>query len=258
MIIREMDDFRFGRSVKALRQRRGWRQEDLGQRSGLSRSAISRIELGQVERVAFGDLQKVGKALDARVRLDFWWRGEALDRLVDEEHAAVVDQLVAIFRAAKWDVIVEASFSIFGERGSIDVFAWHPVVQVVAVNEVKATVPEAGGTVIGVDRKSRLAPKIAASRGWTCRGVARFLVVRDGSTARRRIAEHEEIFSTAFPATSRDSLDWIRNPSQRPISGLIFLPDSRPASSRHRVASRKRVRLPIHARDPEPPDSESG
>ena len=155
--------------------------------------------------------------------------GEGLDRLIDEEHAAVVDQLVALYRAARWEVAVEVSFSIFGERGSIDVFAWHQAVQVVAVNEVKVSVPEAGGTVIGVDRKSRLAPDIARERGWTCRGVARFLVIRDSSTSRRRVAEHGQLFKSAFPVGGRESLEWIPDPTARPPSGLIFLPDSRPA-----------------------------
>ncbi len=238
-----MDRFRFGRSIRALRQRRGWRQVDLAERSGLARSVIGRVELGQIGRMAYDDLAAAAAALDGQLTLDFRWRGEALERLVDEEHAAVVDQLVELYRAARWEVAVEVSFSIYGERGSIDVFAWHPAVMVVAVNEVKATVPEAGGTVFGVDRKSRLAPEIAQERGWACRAVSRFLVVRDGSTARRRIDEHDGVFRTAFPIAGRESLEWIRNPTLRPVSGLIFLPDSRAAGSTRRRVARKRVRV---------------
>jgi transcriptional regulator with XRE-family HTH domain len=238
-----VDAFRFGRSVKALRHRRGWRQLDLAERSGLSRSVVGRIELGQVERIAFGDLEAAARALDGQLELLFRWRGELLDRLIDEEHAAVVDELVRPYREAGWEVAVEASFSIYGERGSIDVFAWHPSVEVVAVNEVKATVPEAGNTVMGVDRTARLAPDIARERGWTCRGVSRFLVVRESATARRRVAEHSETFRAAFPTSGRESLAWIRHPTARPVSGLVFMPDSRHAGSRRRAAVRKRIRL---------------
>jgi len=85
--------------------------------------------------------------------------------------------LVREYRRAGWDVIVEATFSEFGERGSIDVLAWHPPTGQVAVNEVKATVADAGRTVMGVDRKARLAPIVARKAGWTCLGVSRFLVV---------------------------------------------------------------------------------
>lgn len=74
------------------------------------------------------------------------------------------------------------------------------------MNEIKASIGNAGGTVFGVDRKTRLAPEIAAGRGWTCHAVGRFLIVRDSSTARRRIATHHDLFVAAFPASGRDSL----------------------------------------------------
>ena len=218
-----MDRFRFGRSVRELRQRRHWRQSDLGDRVGVSRSVIGRIERGAVANIPFGRLLAVADALDGRLDLDFRWRGEALDRLVDERHAAIVDELVGLFRSARWDVSVEVTFSIYGERGSIDVFAFHPIRHVVAVNEVKASVGEAGNTVLGVDRKSRLAPQIARDRGWPCRGVARFLVVADSSTSRDRIARHADTFRTAFPAGGRECLAWIRDPVGAPPSGILFL-----------------------------------
>jgi transcriptional regulator with XRE-family HTH domain len=207
-----------------LRQRRGWRLVDLAERTGLSRSVLDRIELGEAGRVALGDLESVARALDGQLGLDFRWRGEQLDRLIDERHAMIVDATVAIYRASSWDVAVEATFSIYGERGSIDVFAWHPPTQQIAVNEIKASIGEAGDTVLRVDRKTRLAPQIARERGWTCRGVARFLVIGDGSTNRDRIGRHAEIFRTAFPAGTRESLAWIRRPSAPAPSGIIFVP----------------------------------
>ena len=229
-----VDAMRFGRSVRALRQRRAWRQADLSARSGISRSVIGRIELGQAARVAFGDLEAVARALDGQLAFDFRGRGAALDRLIDERHAAIVDEVVAIYRAARWDVAVEVSFSVYGERGSIDVFAWHQFRRVVAVNEIKASVGDAGNTVIGVDRTSRLAPRIAADRGWACRDVARFLVVAEGSTSRDRIARHAGTFRTAFPAGTRECLAWIRDPSGSPPSGIIFVS---PRRSRRRRPS---------------------
>ncbi len=218
-----MDTRRFGRAIRALRVRRGWRQIDAASRAGLSRSVFGRIERGQIDRVAFADVVGAASAVDAHVELDLRWRGAGLDRLVDERHAGIVDETVRIYRAAGWEVAVEASFSVYGERGSIDVFGWHPEYLVVAVNEIKATVPEAGNAIIGVDRKGRLAPRLAAERGWECRGVARFLVVGEGSTSRDRIARHAATFRTAFPAGTRESLAWIRDPSGPPPSGLIFV-----------------------------------
>lgn len=192
-------------------------------RAGLSRSVFGRIERGELRRIAHGDIVAAAEALDARLELDLRWRGPGLDRLVDERHAEIVDETVRLYRAAGWEVVVEASFSVYGERGSIDVFGWHPGAMVVAVNEIKATVPDAGNTIIGVDRKGRLAPRLATERGWDCRGVARFLVVAEGSTSRDRIARHQATCRAAFPAGTRASLAWIRDPSGPPPSGIIFV-----------------------------------
>lgn len=173
--------------------------------------------------MAWSDLEAVAESLDAQLGLDLRWRGGDLDRLLDAAHAAIVELLVRLYRATGWEVIVEATFSEFGERGSIDVLAWHPSTGHVAVNEVKATLADAGRTVMGVDRKARLAPVVARKLGWRCRGVSRFLVVAEAPTARRRIAEHAGIFRTSFPLGTRESRAWIARPSLQPVAGLIFL-----------------------------------
>jgi hypothetical protein len=181
----------------------------------LSSSAIGRVELGKIQRVAWGDLEAVAEALDAQLGLDFRWRAGDLDRLLDAAHAAIVESLVRVYRASGWAVVVEATFSEFGERGSIDLLAWHAPTGNVAVNEVKATIADAGRTVMGVDRKGRLAPIVARKLGWTCRGVSRFLVVAEGATAR--------LGSPSTPASSERRSRWGRSragpgPKSRPCN----------------------------------------
>jgi transcriptional regulator with XRE-family HTH domain len=238
---RAVDRFRFGRVVRALRQRHGWRQADLARRSGVSRSVVGRIERGDLLRVAWGDLVAVAEAVGARLDFDARWKGASLDHLLDERHAATVDATVGILRSAGWDLDVEVSFAIYGERGSIDVVGRHAATGLVAAIEVKASIGDANQTVIGLDRKARLAPKIARERGWACAGLARFLVVAEGSTSRARVARHGGTFETAFPLRGRRCLDWLRAPSLPPPSGLFFvaLPNVRGAGT-----TRKRVRSP--------------
>ncbi|HJP71295.1 MAG TPA: helix-turn-helix transcriptional regulator, partial [Candidatus Limnocylindria bacterium] len=78
-----MDDGRFGRAVRVLRQRRGWRQSDLGDRCGLSRSAISDIERGHVDRYALHSVRRMLRALNAAASLDVRWAAPGdLDRLL--------------------------------------------------------------------------------------------------------------------------------------------------------------------------------
>jgi transcriptional regulator with XRE-family HTH domain len=86
-----MDAIRLGLGFRALRRRRAWSQQQAADRAGVSRSAIQRIERGGAEDVTGRTLRRVAVAL-----------GEG------------------------WQAFPEVTFAIAGERGSIDVLAFHP------------------------------------------------------------------------------------------------------------------------------------
>ncbi|HEX2756021.1 MAG TPA: hypothetical protein VHM48_11185, partial [Candidatus Limnocylindrales bacterium] len=178
---------------------------------------------GELLRIAWADLVAVAEAVGARLDLDIRWQGERIDRLLDERHSATADVLVGLLRRYGWMAEVEVSFAIYAERGSIDVVGRHPLTRMIATFEVKASIGDANQTIIGVDRKARLAPEIARERGWVCRGVARFLVIADSTTSRSRVTRHAEIFGTAFPLRGRDCVAWLRSPTTPPPSGLFFV-----------------------------------
>jgi transcriptional regulator with XRE-family HTH domain len=113
-----MDPVRLGHSYRALRLRARWRQSDLGARAGVSASTISRIERGRLDVVSVATLRKVAEALDATLDIRLRWNGEGLDRLLDQAHAGLVEQVVQRLRAEGWATDVEVSFAIRGERGS--------------------------------------------------------------------------------------------------------------------------------------------
>lgn len=54
----------WGNRVKSLRDLRGWTQEDLAQRTGLSRSMISRIEIGDIKAQTPDTVEKLAQAFD--------------------------------------------------------------------------------------------------------------------------------------------------------------------------------------------------
>jgi transcriptional regulator with XRE-family HTH domain len=164
-----MDVIRFGRGLRTLRRRRGWRQVDLAGAVGVSQSLIARLERGGADRLTVRSLDRITAALGARVavRLDF--NGEALDRLLDAGHASLVELVVAAFRAEGWPA-TEVTFAIDGERGAVDVFAWHPPSGVVLAIEVKSVIPDLQGTLTTLDRPTGLdCPRI----GWTLSAVGR-------------------------------------------------------------------------------------
>jgi transcriptional regulator with XRE-family HTH domain len=235
-----MQGVSIGRAIRALRIRLGLRQADIAISAGVSRSLIGAIERGALGSVNLRRLETVcevlGASLDVRVR----WHGEGLDRLLDEAHAQMVERLVRRLTGVGWECAVEASFNEYGERGSVDVLAWHGSTRSLLVCEVKSILPDAQAALAPLDRKARLGARIARGRGWAPACVSRLLVVADSSTARRRVTALDATFRTAFPVRGVAVSGWFREPVGA-ISGLMFLPDARLAGLGRPAAGRQRV-----------------
>ncbi len=238
-----MDGLRVGRSLRAIRIRRGWRQSDLAERSGASRSYVSKVERGLIATTELESLERMCRALDAELDIRVRWRGEGLDRLLDEAHATLVDRFVRELRAAGWDVAVEVTFNSFGDRGSVDIFGWHAATESVLIVEVKSVVPDSQATLMPLDRKFRLGLQIARDRGLAGRSVSRLLVVADRTVNRRRVGRLESMFEAALPARGHAVRRWLKAPVGS-LSGLLFLSDSPPGGVRRSTAGRQRVNPP--------------
>ena len=231
-----MDLVRFGRGVRALRMRRRWRQADLADAVGVSRSLIERIEIGNSSSIPVDKLDRVAQALAARADLRLSWNGEALDRLIDAGHAGLVEATAARLRTMGWDVAAEVTFWIRGERGSVDLLAWHPATHVALVIEVKSVVPDLQAMLASLDRKARLGTEIAGSRGWAPVAVGRLLVIGESRTSRRRVESHAATFAAEYPRRGSELRAWLRAPDAgRHFAGIWFLSGAHPVSARHRV-----------------------
>ena len=152
--LRPMDAVRFGSDVRLLRRRRGWSQRRLAAEARVSRWAVAAVEGGRMGRVAIDPVIAIIAALGGYLSVRILYQGEALDRLRDRRHAALVDAMVKRLQAAGWRVVTEASFNIYGERGSIDILAYHPSTRTLLVVEVKTVVPDVGGMLATLDRRS--------------------------------------------------------------------------------------------------------
>jgi transcriptional regulator with XRE-family HTH domain len=197
---------RIGGDLRLLRQRRRWRQADLAERAACSQSEISRAERGLVEAIPLGKLGAIAKALGARLLTTVAYQGERLDRLRDERHAELVDRLARWLGARQWLVLPEVSFAIYGERGSIDLLAFHAATHILLVVEVKTTFGDVQETLAVLDRKGRLAPRIAAERGWAGRHVAILLATADTTTNRRTVARLDATSGPPFRSARRRSV----------------------------------------------------
>jgi transcriptional regulator with XRE-family HTH domain len=231
-----MDHVRFGLALRALRRRRAWTQQQLADRASLSRSAVQRIERGGVDDFTGRTVRKIAVALGARYDQRILWQGEGLDRLLDKDHAAIVEQVIRWLRAEGWDVVPEATFVLAGQRGSVDVLAFQAATGSLLIVEVKSVVPDMQAMLSSMDRKMRAAPILARERGWRIASVSRVLVLPDDRTARRRIETHRATVDAVLPARTRDVRRWARSPSGA-IAGILFLPRAA-ARGRHRIVAK--------------------
>ena len=216
-------DVRIGARFRALRHRLGWRQADVAKRARVSAGVVSLVECGRLECVSLAKLRSIAQALDADFVIQLRWRGGDLDRLVDEGHATMVGVVAKLLKSSGWLVRVEVSYSVYGERGSIDVLAFHEQSGVLLVVEVKTELTNVEETLRKHDEKTRLAKAIVqAQLGWKATGVARLLVLPDLSTPRRRIERHRAVMTSAYPLRGMDVRRWLSSPTGEP-SALVFL-----------------------------------
>ena len=118
-----------------------------------------------------------------------------------------------------WAFRPETSFAIYGERGVIDILAWHAGHRALLVIELKTDIVDVNDLVGAVDRKRRLAAQVAAGFGWVPETVSVWVIVADGRTNRARIAVHNAMLRAAFPTDGRSIGGWLRDPA-RAVSAL--------------------------------------
>lgn len=240
-----VDDQRVGASLRAARVRRRLRQEDVALSAKVSRGSVSRAERGHLDTLSLRTLRAMAAELDIRLEVQPRWRGGDLDRMLNQRHSALQESVAQAFHRdfPAWTLAPEVSFSIWGERGLIDLFAWHPGARALLEIELKTDIADANELVGTVDRKRRLGRQIARQRDLDAATVSVWVIVSGSRTNRRRIAAHAEMFRTAFPADGRSLKGWLRQP-EGPISALSTWRSESSTQRQGGLASVRRVRRP--------------
>lgn len=208
-----MQDVEIGLALRALRLRARLTQAQAAARAGLSQATWSRIERGQLGQVTVDTLRAALGAVEARGEIYALLRGGALGRLRDERHARLVGASAHLLALTEWDPLVEVTYSVFGERGSIDALGLRRAQTAALVVEDKATFNSAEPTLRTMDAKTRLAAQIVFEReGWRPQHVSRLLILEATMTNRLRVAAHEELLDRAFPLRGDAARSWLRRP----------------------------------------------
>lgn len=241
-------EVRIGRSLRFLRIRAGWRQSDLASSAGVSRELVSRVERGAAASVTIGALLRLAAAVDSTLSVEFRWRGEHLDRLVDAGHAALEESGARRLRAAEWRVEAEVSFNHFGDRGRIDLLCFHEASGVLLVVEAKTRIVDIQDMLGRLDVKVRLGAEAAMNQGWPRpRRVVPCLQLADTRSARRIVAAHPELFAR-FNLRGRAAERWLTDPggpgdlrdsTAAGVTGLLWFEK---VADSHRVTPKRAIR----------------
>jgi transcriptional regulator with XRE-family HTH domain len=241
-----VDGLRLGAVLRAVRIRKGLRQVDVARLARLSDATISRIERGHLGPVTFGTVAAVARVLEVNLDHRAWSRAGDLDRLFNARHAALVDDVISSLAAKGWAARPEISFNARGERGVIDVLAWHERARALLVIEVKTEIVDVGELLGTLDRKRRLGPEIARGLGWEVASTSVALIVGQSHTNRRRVQAHAASLHAALPGDGRQLRGFLSHPSP-PVALIAFWPNRHPGTARtaRRVSSAvRRVRQP--------------
>ncbi|MEP7359962.1 MAG: hypothetical protein ABI744_00150 [Chloroflexota bacterium] len=229
---------------RLLRQRAGLTQEDLGKRSGVGRWKVVDLECHRLSKLTVDEIDRCFEALDARLDLAIRYHGAAVDRLLDEGHAALVAQFVRLLTRLGWETRVEVTFNNYGERGSIDIVAWHRGRRALLVVEVKSELSSLEGTLRPFDIKCRLAPRVVREQfGWEPSTVGWVLLLPEDRTARRNVERHRDVLDQKLPRRSRALHRWLRDPEGN-VAGIWFLTNGGSADAKRNPSAIQRVRKP--------------
>ncbi len=231
-----------GLAARALRRHKRWRQLDLSQKSGVSVATHSMIESGRLEGLTVRTIRRALVPLDIPLEWDGGWRRPELARLRDADHSSLADGSARWLQGNKWLVRPEISYNRYGDRGRIDLLAYHPIARVLLVIEVKTAIVDVQELLGTLHVKFRVARFAAGELGWQPLSVVPCLLVAEASTARRRIHEHETLFAR-YSLRGHEAMCWLRQPSGQPEGILLFRqpPDSN--SSGVKRIGRHRIRL---------------
>jgi transcriptional regulator with XRE-family HTH domain len=237
-----VDDVRLGNTLRVLRIRKHLRQSDVARRAGISRQVVGRVESGLAGRYALDTIRALAEALGARVEARFQYHGAELDRIVNAAHADLHGSLGArLDELEGWVWLPEVTFSHYGERGVIDILAWHPATRSLLIIELKTELVDPQSLVAVMHRRARLGQAIARQQGWEPRSVSSWVVVRDSRAERRRLQLHRGMLRRAFPSDGRTMRRWLRRP-EGAVSALSFWSNGTPGGLRRTAGATKRVR----------------
>ena len=131
-------------------------------------------------------------------------------------HATLHESVAAhLSTTAGWIWLPEVTFANYGERGVIDILAWHAESRSLLIIELKTELVDPQGLVATMDRRVRLgsqiAKRMAGSRATRQRLGHRAQEPRRAPTPSTNM---KPLLDRAFPSDGRTMRGWLRDPQE--------------------------------------------
>ncbi len=192
---------RLGGELRSARHRRRMTQAQLGDRGGLSRSAISTIERGRGGSHTLDTWQRLALAVDRPMRIEL--RRDGREEPADAGHLAIQELVLRLGRRAGSKGTFELPTRPSDPSRSTDVGLRDDQSRLLILVECWNTFGDVGAAVRSTNRKLAEAADLAvAIGGERPYRVAGCWVVRDVPRNRNLIARYPEIFASRFPGSS--------------------------------------------------------
>jgi transcriptional regulator with XRE-family HTH domain len=242
-----MDRVKIGNTFRAIRVEMRLRQSDVAVRARVSQQTVSDLECGRFGGLSLDTYCGIAEAIDADVPLAPRWRGPKLDRILDRRHALLQNQAAELLTTLGWEVRSEFSFNRYGDRGSVDILAWHPDCRALLIVEIKTEITDLQETLRVLDMKRRVVPIVSRlDCGWDPRLIAAVLVMPDASTHRDLIDRHGALVSASLPARTWAVRHWVSRPTGD-LRGVWFFRNTGDGGAMWKVEPTRRIRLPSRA-----------
>lgn len=215
---------------------------DLAARAGVGPGVCGLLERGHVSKLSVRTARAIAGAVDLPLNWDIGWQRQELDRLFDADHSALAANVAKLLEGAGWAVRSEVSFNQYGDRGRIDILAFHARSRILLVVEIKTTIVDGGDLLGKLDVKARVAATLVAALGWERpAAVIPAIVVADGSTVRRHIERLDPLLGR-YNLRGRAAMSWLAQPSVGPTGLLVLRKLPNGSGVDRRRAGRRRVR----------------
>ena len=225
-------------AVVETRRRLGWTQADLGARSGVSQSQVSRYEAGRMEVVSLSTAARFLDSMGIRASLTLDHPLVARsDRQRDAAHARCVAYVAGRIAPMGWEVRREVEIHHGRSHGWIDVFAFHAATRSAVVVEVKSAIPDIGAIQRTLGWYTRMAWDVGRSLGWPMRRVGAALLCLATVANQARLAENTELTRQAFPVRAAALSNWLAAPLADLPGAAMALIDPRSRRVRWLIAT---------------------